>query len=72
MIKRLILGSVAAIVAASSALAYGGYGMMGGGYGADPWTGGIVGVLMFSLASFLFGIIFWYTHKLVIGDHKKK
>ena len=43
------------------------YGMMGHG-----WFGmSIYGLVYFALAAFIFGVIFWWTYKLVMGDKKK-
>ena len=43
------------------------YGMMG--YG---WFGmSLYGLAYFALAAFIFGVIFWWTYKLVMGDKKK-
>ena len=43
-----------------------GYGMMGG----SSWGAGFWGLLYVALVSFVFGIIFWWTYKLIVGQKK--
>ncbi|MFQ5474495.1 MAG: hypothetical protein ACE5DM_01535 [Candidatus Nanoarchaeia archaeon] len=44
------------------------YGMMGTGM-VSMW---LLGLLYIAIASFVFGIIFWHTYKLVVGREKHK
>ena len=54
---------------------YGGNGMaytMMGGYGGGWFSMGLLGLLYVAVGAFIFGIIFWWTKKLILGEKKKK
>lgn len=67
--KKTILIPIVLVALSNMVLAD--YGMMGpgmmGGYGYM----GLVGIVYFGLAMFIFSVIFWYTYKLIIVDQAK-
>jgi len=46
-----------------------GYGMMGG---SGFFTASLLSIIYIAIAAFVFGIIFWWTYKLVVNDKEKK
>ncbi len=53
-------------------------GMMGGGatggmmgYGYSSWYG-LLGLLYFVIAAFIFAVIFWLTYNLLVNEKKKR
>ena len=49
-------------------MGYNGYGMMGSSY--YGWT--LWSLVYVAIVAFIFGMIFWWTYKIVIVDNKKK